>query len=74
MHSPPAAFEEDRPMGEESWERLCLAIMKEADPHRLMQLVIKLNSTLQERERGLRRVHLIPRKTSPSEPKAVIEN
>ena len=45
-------------MEEESWEQLCLAIMKEADPHRLMKLVIKLNSTLQERETELQRGHL----------------
>jgi hypothetical protein len=41
----------------ESSQRLCIAIMKEADPHRLMQLVIKLNSTLQERETELQRLH-----------------
>jgi hypothetical protein len=45
-------------MEEESWKQLCLAIMNEADPHRLLQLVIKLNSTLQERETELQRVHL----------------
>jgi hypothetical protein len=47
-----------RRMEEESWEQLCLAIMKESDPHRLLQLVIKLNSALQQRETELQRVHL----------------
>jgi hypothetical protein len=32
--------------------------MNEAGPHRLLQLVIKLNSTWQERETELQRVHL----------------
>jgi hypothetical protein len=58
MHSHPVPLEEDRPMEEESWEQLCLAIMNEADPHRLLQLVIKLNGTLQERETELQRVRL----------------
>ena len=61
-------------MKEESWERLCLAIMKQVDPHRLMQLVIKLNSTLQEYETGPQRVHLNPHKGFPSEAKTVIED
>jgi hypothetical protein len=53
----PAPIEEGRSMEEESWEKLCLAIMKEEDPHRLMQLVINLNSALQKRETELQRVH-----------------
>jgi hypothetical protein len=62
MHSQPAAREEDGAMQKQSWERLCLAIMKEVDPHRLMQLVIKLNSILEECETGLQSVHLNPPK------------
>jgi hypothetical protein len=31
--------------------------MKELDPHRLLQLVIKLNGALQQRETQLQRVH-----------------
>ena len=41
----------------ESWQRLGTAMMKEADPHRLMQLVIKLNSRLREPETELPRLH-----------------
>jgi hypothetical protein len=44
-------------MKEESQEQLCLAIMKELDPHRLLQPVIKLNGALQPRETHLQRVH-----------------
>jgi hypothetical protein len=64
MHSQPAAWEENRPMEKESWERLCLAIMKEVDPNRLMQLVIKLNSTFEEREAEPQGVYLNPPKSS----------
>ncbi len=43
-------------MQEESWRRLCEAIMRETDPHRLMQLVTQLNETLDQRENQLRRI------------------
>lgn len=45
-------------MEDESWRRLCEAIMKEKDPHRLMQLVTELNQTLAHRENELRRIRL----------------
>jgi hypothetical protein len=44
-------------MQQELWQRLCLAVMKEADPNRLLQLVIKLNSTLEEQETERQRIH-----------------
>jgi hypothetical protein len=42
-------------MQDESWRQLCEAIMKEKDPHRLMQMAAELNIKLEEREIELRR-------------------
>lgn len=42
-------------MKDESWRQLCEAIMKEKDPHRLMEMVAELNIKLEEREIELRR-------------------
>jgi hypothetical protein len=41
---------------EESWRRLCEAIMQETDSNRLMELVTQLNQTLDQRETELRRI------------------
>jgi hypothetical protein len=42
-------------MKDESWRQLCEAIIKEKDPHRLMEMVAELNIKLEEREIELRR-------------------
>jgi hypothetical protein len=45
---------EKRTMTTDRWKDLCEAIMREPDPQRLMELVEKLNQTLEERENELR--------------------
>jgi hypothetical protein len=41
---------EKRTMTTDRWKDLCEAIMREPDPRKLMELVEKLNQTLEERE------------------------
>ena len=48
-----------RPMSEVRWKELCVAIMQETDPARLVTLVEQLNQALEQRETDLR--HSRPR-------------
>ena len=43
-----------RPMSEVRWKELCVAIMQETDPARLVTLVEQLNQALEQRETDLR--------------------
>jgi hypothetical protein len=45
---------EKRTMTTDRWKDLCEAIMREPDPRKLMELVEKLNQTLEERENELK--------------------
>jgi hypothetical protein len=45
---------EKRTMTTDRWKDLCEAIMREPDPQKLMELVEKLNLTLEERENELK--------------------
>ncbi len=51
-------------MTTDRWEELCEAIMREPDLQKLMELVEKLNLTLEERENELKAKRGVPRSFS----------
>jgi hypothetical protein len=51
-------------MTTDRWKELCEAIMREPDPQKLMELVEKLNLTLEERENELKAKRGEPRSFS----------
>jgi len=55
---------EKRTMTTDRWEELCEAIMREPDLQKLMELVEKLNLTLEERENELKAKRGVPRSFS----------
>jgi hypothetical protein len=55
---------EKRTMTTDPWKELCEAIMREPDPQKLLELVEKLNLTLEERENELKAKRGEPRSFS----------
>jgi len=51
-------------MTTDRWKELCEAIMREPDPQKLLELVEKLNLTLEERENELKAKRGVPRSFS----------